>query len=148
MASDPKLDRQVEAQIGVKQAALLKANACSRVCGLLMARGRSEDWERAYEHISEHFRFDPIKPSHGVFARRYCARDAIKTLLFRAASGPSNVTLIKLTIGGRPTGRSGVKIVRQFGEAIGDSPELRCLVIIVDAGGTLITAYPATEDEL
>jgi len=147
MASHPDPDRAIEAEIGVKQAALLKANACSRVCGLLIARGRSDEWERAYEHISDHFRFDPTKPSHAIFARRYCTKDAIKSLLYRAASGPSRVTLTRLTIDGRPTGRAGVKIVRRFGDAVGENVKQTCLVIIVDAQGTLISAYPATEDE-
>jgi len=148
MPPDQKFDRDVETEIGVKQATMLRANACSRVCGLLAARGRNEEWERAFQHISAHFRIDPTKPSHNVFARKYCSRHAIKDLLFRAASGPSNVTLIKLTIDGRPTGRSGVKIVRRFGESIGDGAELRCLVIIADAQGTLVTAYPATDGDL
>jgi hypothetical protein len=83
-----------------------------------------------------------------VFARRYRSNDALKRLLFRAASAPSNVALTKLKIDGRPTGRSAVRILREFAQEIGDSAELRWLVIIADAQGTLITAYPATGDEL
>jgi hypothetical protein len=133
----------VEAELGVKQAALAKANACTRVCGLLMARGRSLEWERALEHISEHFRPDSSKKSHAVFARKYRNPDAIKKLLYRAASGPSSVVLTKLTVDGRPTGRPAVMIVREFGEAVGEQPSYRWLVIIADAHGTLITAYPS-----
>ena len=138
-----EIDRQVETELGIKHAALAKANACTRVCGLLMARGRSIEWERALQHIAEHFHSDLSKASHTVFARKYRNADAIKQLLYRAASGPSSVILTKLTIDGRPTGRPGVKIIREFGEPVGELPSLRWLVIIADAHGTLVTAYPA-----
>jgi hypothetical protein len=141
----PKSDatEQVEAELGVKQAALAKANASTRVCGLLMARGRSVEWERALEHISEHFRADPSKESHAVFAKKYRSAEAVRTLLYRAASGPSSVELTRLTVDGRPVGRPAVKIVREFGEAVGEIPSFRWLIIITDARGSLITAYPA-----
>jgi hypothetical protein len=145
MSSNPTIHDRVEAEIGVQKAALLKANACSRVCGLLMARGRIDEWERAYQHIAEHFYVDATKPSHSVFARRYRLRDAIKALVFRAASAPSSVHLTKLTIDGRPTGRAGVEIVRRFGEPIDETSKMTSLVIIADAQGALITAYPSAD---
>lgn len=144
MADDEvSLDRQIEASLGRKQAALLKANACTRVCGLLTAAGRSGQWEEAFKHISLHFGSDPSKPSHSGFAKRYRDKEVLRELIKRAASAPSTVQLTKLNIDGRPVGREGVKIVRRFGESVGESPEMVFLVIITDAQGKLITAYPS-----
>jgi len=39
------VDDHNEAELGWKIAAVMKANAASRVCGLLTARGRSDEWE-------------------------------------------------------------------------------------------------------
>ena len=119
-----------------------------RICGLLTARGRSAEWEKAFEHISEHFKFDPTKPTHTLFREKYCEEDAVKELIKRAAAAPSSVTPRKLNIAGFPIGRDGVKIVRIFAEPIGNRPDLICLLIIADLQGTLITAYPGARADL
>jgi hypothetical protein len=76
----------------------------------------------------------------------------MKELLRRAASGPSSVVGTRLTIetgsGREALGRPAVKIVRHFRQQIGEEPDETCVVIIVDHGGTLITAYPANESAL
>jgi hypothetical protein len=119
-----------------------------RICGLLTARGRSAEWEKAFEHISMHFKNDPTKQSHTRFRRKYCEEHAIKELIKRACTAPSSVKSIKLTIAGMPIGRDGVKIVRTFAEPIGDGPDLMCLIVIADSQGALMTAYPGTKEDL
>jgi hypothetical protein len=126
----------------------MKTNAASRVCGLLTARGRSDEWEVALEHIREHFVRLPHKPTHSVFRAKYRDPEALKELLKRAASGPSTVVATRATIEGNPSGRPCVKIVRQFGQPVGEEPDQVCVVLIVDHGGTLMTAYPATTTAL
>jgi hypothetical protein len=119
-----------------------------RICGLLTARGRSAEWEKAFEHIATHFRNDPGKPTHTRFRKKYCDEAAMKDLIRRAAHAPSTLTGIKLTIAGMPIGRDGVKIVRKFSEPIGDEVDLLCLIIIADLQGTLMTAYPGKVEDL
>jgi hypothetical protein len=139
---------QAERELGQKQAALMKLNAPSRICGLLTARGRSVDWDKAFEHIAEHFKADPLKPKHTCFQSKYCEKEAVKALIKDAAGRPSSVIWAKLTIGGMPAGRPGIKIVRDFAEPIGDRADLVCLIIIADHQGKLVTAYPGTRNDL
>jgi hypothetical protein len=53
------IDDYNETTLGKKLTALMKANAASRVVGLLTARGRSDEWQVAFEHIAEHFAPNP-----------------------------------------------------------------------------------------
>jgi len=138
------VDDHNEAELGWKIAAVMKANAASRVCGLLTARGRSDEWEVALEHIRDHFVRIASKPTHSVFRTKYRDPDTLKDLLKRAASSPSTVVATRATLEGNPSGRPCVKIVRQFGQPVGEELDQVCVVLIVDHGGTLMTAYPAT----
>jgi hypothetical protein len=119
-----------------------------RICGLLTARGRSAEWEKAFEHIALHFKNDLGKKAHTRFRKKYCNEAAVKELILRAANAPSSVKITKLTIAGLPLGADGIKIVRTFSEPIGDSEDLTCLLIITNAQGTLMTAYPAPIESL
>jgi hypothetical protein len=145
---DREVEAQVEQALGQKLAALMKQNIPRRICGLLTARGRCVEWEKAFEHVSAHFRSDASKPSHTRFHKKYCDQEAVKDLIKRAAAAPSGVTFARLTIGGIPLGRPCIKIVRAFGEVIGDRPDLVCLIVIADSQGTLVTAYPGTTSDL
>src|SRR3982751_2142726 len=91
--SDAEIERQVIEAIGVKLAGILKDNTPSRICGLLTARGRNPEWERALEHISEHFRPMSGKPSHAVFCKRLRDPMMLKQYIKRAASAPSTLRL-------------------------------------------------------
>lgn len=149
--SQDELDAKAHAEreLGQKQAALMKLNTPNRICGLLTARGRSDEWDKAFEHIAAHFRADPLnKPSHTLFHKKYCEKEAVKALIMKAAAGPSSVIWAKLKIGGLPLGRPAIKIVREFPEQIGDRADLVCLVIIADHQGKLVTAYPGAKKEL
>jgi hypothetical protein len=146
--NDKDAEAQIVKELGQKQAALMKQNAPTRISGLLTAHGRSVEWDKAFEHISSHFKADAGKPSHARFDKKYCDQEAVKGLIKQAANNPSSVTYAKLTIGGAPIGRPGIKIVRAFGEAVGDRPDLVCLIIMADSRGTLVTAYPGTTREL
>jgi hypothetical protein len=141
MARNREIESKVLAELGWRHAAGLKANACSRVCGVLYRGG--SDWDEAFGHIAEHFRRDPSKPSHAVFARRYRNEESLRMLLYTAASKPSQVSITKLTIDGRPTGRPAVEIIRDFAKVIGEDEDHTRLRIFVDCQGKLITAYPA-----
>lgn len=143
--TDEDVEAQIERALGQKQAALMKLNTPRRICGLLTARGRSVEWEKAFEHIEAHFRSDSGKPSHTRFQKKYCDEDAVKDLIKRAAAAPSTVAFARLNIHGMPIGRPGIKMVRDFGQPIGDRPDLVCLIIIADSQGTLVTAYPGTK---
>lgn len=137
-----------------------------RICGLLTARGRWAEWEKAFEHIAMHFRPMPMepwnvvevdqqsdsttieKPRHSLFHKKYRNERAVKELIRRAVAGPSAVMPTRLKIAGKPLGRDAVKIVRHFAEPVGDTPDLVCVVVIADSQGTLITAYPGTKKAL
>ena len=120
---------------------------CNRICGVLTARGRSAEWDKAFEHISLHFAADLTKPSHTLFDKKYRSPEAIKDLIKRAASHPSSIKSTKLRIAGSPGEVMATKIVRHFAVQIGDTPALDCLLIIADEGGALVTAYPCTQAE-
>jgi len=135
-------------ELGEKQFALMMQNTPHRICGLLTARGRSVEWEKAFLHIALHFGPDHRKPSHTVFRKKFCNEAAVKDLVRQAANAPSTVICTKLTIDGVPLGRPGIKIVRAFREPIGSTADLLCLVVIADFQGTLITAFPGTSKEL
>lgn len=146
--SNAEIERQVIDAIGVKLAGLLKDNTPSRICGLLTARGRNQDWERALEHIADHFRSIPGKPNHSIFCKRLRNRDTLKQYVKRAASAPSTLRLSKLTdLFGRPIGAPCMLIIREFKEQLGEEPSQTCLIIVADFQGTLVTAYPATKDQ-
>jgi hypothetical protein len=137
-----QIEREIIAEIGEQRAAGLKANACTRVCGVLVRRG--VDWDKAFEHISDHFKQLPGKPSHVLFHKRFRTKEALRQLLFRAASGPSEIRLTKLKVHGDHFGKPAIEIVRQFGESIGESPLHTRVRIFIDYQGTLITAYPGS----
>jgi len=140
---------EIERALGKARTAVMKRNAPGRICGLLTAHGRSVEWQKAFEHISEHFKaFIPGKPSHTRFAKKYCDEEKVKELIKRAAMNPSSVSFVRLRIGSAPIGEPGVNIVRFFAEVIGDRADLTCLVIFVDHHGALRTAYPANIGEI
>ncbi|WP_152052427.1 hypothetical protein [Tautonia marina] len=135
-----QIEREILAEIGERRAAGLKANACSRVCGVLIRQG--SDWDKAFEHISDHFRKNPDKPSHLLFHKKYRTKEALRQLLLRAASGPSEIKVTKLKVHGDHLGKPAIEIVREFREPIGESPSYTRLRIFLDVQGNLITAYP------
>lgn len=146
-------EREAEAQIvrmlGEKQAALMKQRTPSRICGLLTAAGRSDEWEKAFEHISLHFlKTIPGKPAHSQFHKKYREKEALKQLIKEAASRPSAVRYVMLTIDAEPRGGPGIKIVRAFPQPVGDRPDLNCLLVFADHHGTLKTARPGTTKEM
>jgi hypothetical protein len=140
------MESQIIEAIGVKLAGILKDNTPSRICGLLTARGRNAEWERALEHISDHFHPMPGKPSHSMFCKRLRDPELLKQFVRRAASAPSTIRLSKLTLPARgPVGVPCVLIIREFKEAIGMDADQTCLIVIADFQGKLITTYPATK---
>jgi hypothetical protein len=146
--SDVEIERQVVEAIGVKHAGLLKDNTPSRICGLLTARGRNPEWERALEHISDHFRPMPGKPSHAIFCKRLRDPAVLKQYVKRAVSAPSTLRLSKLNdTFGRPKGVPCMLIIREFKEQLGENSEQTCLIVVANFQGKLKTAYPATADK-
>ncbi len=137
-----QIEREIIAELGERRATGLKSSACSRVCGLLVRQG--DDWDKAFEHISDHFQPIPEKPSHVLFHKKYRDKEALRRLLYRAASGPSEVRLTKLRIHGDHFGKPAIEIVRQFGESIGENAQQTRLRMFVDYQGNLITAYPGS----
>lgn len=138
-----RIEQEIEAELGKRQTAGLKANAPSRICGLLTRD--NADWDKAFAHISLHFRpiTDPaVKSTHTIFHERYRNKESLRRLLLRAASKPSSVRLTKLKISNEHIGRPAVEIVRNFGEVIGNESSLTALRMFTDFHGALITAYP------
>jgi hypothetical protein len=146
LPSDAEIESGVIEAIGVKLAGILKDNSPSRIHGLLTARGRNPEWEKALEHISDHFKPIPGKPAHSVFNKKLRDTDTLKEYIKRTVRGPSAVKLSRLTDAyANPNGTPCVLIVRDFREPIGEEPNQKCLVVIADFQGKLVTAYPATE---
>jgi hypothetical protein len=137
-----QVEREIIAELGKRGAEGLKANACSRVCGLLQRQG--DDWDKAFEHISDHFKQIPGKPSHALFHKRFRSKEGVRQLLYRAASGPSEIRFTKLNVHGDRFGKPAIEIVRRFGEPIGEDPTHTRLRIFTDYQGNLITAYPGS----
>jgi len=146
--SEMEILRRIEASLGEKRTAMMKANACSKICGMLTAPGRSWEWDEAFEHISEHFRPIPAKPTHTIFQRKYRDSERLKGLIRNAAAHPSTVKLTLLTIDGIPSGAPAIQIGRQFRELIGEEDGQICLRIISEEKGRLITAYPISMEGL
>jgi len=147
LPSDAEIERQVIEAIGVKLAGLLKDNTPSRICGLLTARGRNAEWEKALEHISDHFHAMPEKPQHSIFSKKLRDPTTLKQYIKRAASAPSTLKLSKLTEFGRPVGVPCLLIIREFKEQLGEESAQTCLVIVADFQGKLVTAYPSTPEK-
>jgi hypothetical protein len=146
--SETEILRTIEASLGEKRTAMMKANACSKICGMLTAPGRSWEWDEAFEHISQHFHPVAGKPTHTIFQRKYRDSERLKILIRNAAAHPSTVKLTLLTIDGVPSGAPAVQIGRQFRELIGEEDGQVCLRIISEEKGRLITAYPVSMDDL
>lgn len=148
MPTPAEIEQLVIGEIGEKQAEYLKGSAPgNRICGLLTAKGRNTEWEKALEHISDHFHQLPGKPKHSIFRSKFRDPDTLKEYLKRAASGPSAVRLSKETIEGEPRGRPCALIVREFKEQIGLEPDQVCIAIVIDHNGVLVTAYPMTKEQ-
>lgn len=149
LPSDAAIERQVVEAIGVKLAGILKEKTPSRICGLLTARGRNLEWEKALEHISDHFTPNNNKPAHSIFRRKFRDKDVLKEYIKRAVSAPSTVRLSKLRdADARPIGSPCALIIREFNEPLGEESDQMCLVVIADFQGKLVTAYPATKSIL
>jgi hypothetical protein len=146
--SEIEILRRIEASLGEKRTAMMKANACSKICGMLTAPGRSWEWDKALEHISEHFRPMSGKPAHTIFQRKYRDSDRLKVLIRNAAAHPSTMKLTLLTVDGIPSGAPAIQISRQFRELIGEEDGQVCLRIISEEKGRLITAYPVSLEDL
>ena len=145
-----QIEREIVAELGTRQAAGLKENAPSRIVGVLVRNG--DDWDRAFEHIADHFGPNPQKRKHNVYVKKYRSKEALRQLLLEAARKPSEIRLTKLRVHDAHLGKPAVEVVRQFGVTIGEeidqegtksSKELRRLRMFIDFQGNLITAYPA-----
>ena len=134
------IEREIVAELGERAAGGLKQHAPTRLFALLNKPG--SDWDKAFEHISDHFRRTPDKPAHTVYAERYRDKEALRKLLLDAASVPSEVRLTKLKIHGDNMGKPAIEIRRWFNKQVGDNQTLTWLRIFVDFQGNLITAYP------
>jgi hypothetical protein len=146
--SDAQIESQVIEAIGVKLAGILKDNTASRICGLLTAKGRNKEWERALDHISDHFRPMPGKPSHSIFCKKLRDPEVLKDYIKRAASAPSMLRLSKLTLPARgPAGVPCLLIIRNFKQQVGVDADQTCLIIVADFQGKLVSAYPATKKD-
>jgi|HubBroStandDraft_2_1064218.scaffolds.fasta_scaffold975339_1 hypothetical protein len=142
-------EREIVEAIGVKMAGMLKANTPGRICGLLTAKGRITEWERALEHISIHLGSSANKTVNSKFAKKFHDPEKLKEYIKRAAGAPSAVTLSRQTDPfGRPTGTPCLLILRDFKESIGEQADQSWLVIVADYQGKLVTAYPETERNL
>lgn len=122
--SDTEMERQIVEAIGVKLAAILKEKTPSRICGLLTAKGRNLEWEKALEHISDHFKPINGKPAQTLFRKTFRDTDTLKQYVKRAVSGPSKVKLSRLRdLDARPNGSPCLLIIREFQEPIGEEPD-------------------------
>jgi hypothetical protein len=147
--SDPGIERRIIEEIGVKLAGILKEKTPGRICGLLTAKGRHPEWEKALEHISDHFRPDKNKSTHTMFRKKFRDQDRLKEYVRRTVSGPSTVRLSKLHDGdARPVGSPCALIIREFNEPLGEEADQVCLVVVADFQGKLVTAYPTTKSKL
>lgn len=117
----------------------------SRICGMLTAKGRILEWEKALEHIAEHFHSAPHKPTHTVFRKKFRDADTLKEYVKRAVTHPSAIRPGILTIAGLPIGSPCTYIIREFNEPLGLDDREVCLFIVVDDNQVLITAYPKTK---
>jgi hypothetical protein len=147
--SDAAIERKIVEMIGEKLAGILKEKTPSRICGLLTAKGRNAEWEKALDHIAEHFRPHREKPVHTIFRKKFRDKNVLKEYVRRAVSAPSTVRLSLLRdADARPVGSPCALIVREFNEALGEQSDEVCLVVIADFQGKLATAYPATKTML
>jgi hypothetical protein len=142
-------EREIIEVIGVQAAGILKTNTPGRICGMLTAKGRIAEWEKALEHISGHSGSGGDKQAHSRFTTMLRDPEKLKEYVKRAASAPSATVLSRLTDNnGQPTGTPCLLIMRAFKEPIGQEAEQNWLVIVADHQGKLVTAYPQSEDQL
>ena len=142
-------ERDIIEEIGVKEASLLKANTPSRICGMLTAKGRIPEWEKALEHISSHLGFAGHKDTHSRFTKKVRDPEKLKEYVKQAARGPSAKVLSRQTdLLGRPNGTPCLLILRDFTEPIGEEAGQTWLVIVADRQGRLVTAYPDSQQNL
>jgi hypothetical protein len=148
MPSNAEIESAVIAEIGAKYANFLKGKyVSSRLCGMLTARGRNHEWEKALEHISLHFSRDSTKETHTVFAKKYRDPDVLKDLINSAAMHPSTIRLSRLTINNQPIGKVCAILIREFRQPIGTQSDEFCLFVVVDQEAKLITAYPKNKKD-
>jgi hypothetical protein len=142
-------EREIIEVIGVQAAGILKTNTPSRICGMLTAKGRIPEWEKALEHISSHSGSGGDKEVHSKFSKMLRDPERLKEYIKRAASAPSATVFSRLTDNyGRPTGTPCLLIMRAFREPIGEMADQNWLVIVADYQGKLVTAYPQSEEQL
>jgi hypothetical protein len=141
-------EREIIELIGEQRAQILKINTPGRICGMLTARGRNWEWEKALEHIRLHFFEAPHKEAHSRFVKKLCDPDRLKDYVKRATCSPSSTVLTRQNIGGKPIGTPCLLIMRNFNEPIGLEPGQSWLVVIADFQGKLVTAYPDSEATL
>ena len=142
-------EQEIIEVLGVKLAGILKRNSPSRICGMLTAKGRIPEWEKALEHISIHLAPAGHKLVHSRYAKKFRDTERLKDYIKQAAAGPSAMVLSRQTDPyGRPNGTPCLLILRDFKESIGEEAGQTWLVIVVDHQGKLVTAYPDTEESL
>ena len=138
-----KVTQVVIKEIGKRLTKLAAKKAGSRLVGHMTRSSRA--WQKAFRHISLHFRPMGKKASHAVFKKKHRSEAAVKQLIQQAASRPSRAPVTtKLTIGAENIGRPAVIIERRFKQAIGSIGDEACHVlrVVVDYTGRPITAYP------
>jgi hypothetical protein len=148
--SGAQMEREAIELIGVNRAGILKDRTPGRICGLLTARGRNTEWEKALEHISEHFRPNIAgKEKHSVFRKKFRDSDTLKDIIKRAASRPSMLRVSRLRDDwGRPIFGPCLLIIREFQEPPGEEMDQVFLVVVANDQGTLVTAFPATKSDV
>ena len=142
-------EREIIEAIGAHAAGILKTNTPSRICGMLTARGRIPEWEKALEHIFGHAGSGSGKDAHSRFTKRLRDPERLKEYIKQAASAPSATVLSRLTDGySQPTGTPCLLIMRAFKEQIGEGADQNWLLVVANHQGKLVTAYPQSEKEL
>lgn len=139
-------EQEIINELGVRLTALLKQRGPGRISGMVTAKGRNAEWEKAFEHISTHFRREKGKATHTQFCRKFRDQDKLKELIRDAAAAPSSSVLSRCTdLWARPLGSPCLLILRKFSEPIGEDADQNWLLIVVDWQGKLVTAYPGSE---
>ena len=149
-----EIGKQFSKEVGKREARAATENIGSRTLGFLQRGGK--DLEKALKHISEHFRLDPTKPVHTLFAKKFRNEEKVVELISDAVSRPSfEPILTRQTHVGDKVGDFAFIIEREFSENIGEvvrkgSDEripTNKLRVIVDKSGRVISAFPVEKFE-
>ena len=135
---------QAEKQFGVRQSTEVAKRAAAAARRKLLQLPLQR--HHAFDHISEHFREQLGKPSHGVFLSQYHQPPELTKLLLRAIEGLGTEPMLSKS----DDNDWAVVIQTWFGAGHpigycvdgGNREDLAYLCLVVDLNGDLITAYP------